>query len=103
MIDKDFIQEVIERASEEGVPYNHKFECVYKLIQNFILVHDMESNEGQALLYAVEKTAERTKRETLLEVLNWIEGMYDTDYVAGDIVRMLKNKLNKLNNDQSKS
>ena len=103
MIDTDFINEVIERASEEGVPYNHKFECVYKLIQNFILVHDMESNEGQALLYAVEKTAERTKRETLLEVLNWIEGMYDTDYVAGDIVRMLKNKLNKLNNDQSKS
>lgn len=52
-----------------------------------------ESNEGKALLYAVEKTAERTKKETLLEVLNWIEGMYDTDYVAGDIVRMLKNKL----------
>jgi hypothetical protein len=54
-----------------------------------------ETNEGQALLYAVEKTAERTKKETLLEVLNWIEGMYDTDYVAGDIVRMLKDKLKK--------
>ena len=54
-----------------------------------------ESNEGQALLYAVEKTAERTRKETLLEVLNWIEGMYDTDYVAGDIVRMLKDKLKK--------
>ena len=72
MIDKDFIQEVIERASEEGVPYNHKFECVYKLIQNFILVHDMESNEGQALLYAVEKTAERTKREIFLKVAEWL-------------------------------
>ena len=55
-----------------------------------------DTNEGQALLYAVEKTAERTKRETLLEVLNWIEGMYDTDYVAGDIVRMLKDKLKKI-------
>lgn len=60
-----------------------------------------ESNEGQALLYAVEKTAERTRKETLLEVLNWIEGMYDIDYVAGDIVRMLKDKLKKLNNDPS--
>lgn len=55
-----------------------------------------ETNEGQALLYAVEKTAERTRKETLLEVLNWIEGMYDTDYVAGDIVRMLKDKLKKI-------
>lgn len=60
-----------------------------------------ESNEGQALLYAVEKTVERTRKETLLEVLNWIEGMYDTDYVAGDIVMMLKEKLKKLNNDPS--
>lgn len=57
---------------------------------------EKESNEGKALLYAVEKTAERTKKETLLEVLNWIEGMYDTDYVAGDIVRMLKDKLKKV-------
>ena len=56
-----------------------------------------EINEGQALLYAIEKTAERTRKETLLEVLNWIEGMYDTDYVAGDIVRMLKDKLKKIN------
>lgn len=45
MIDKDFIDEIIERASEEGVSYNHKFECVYKLIQNFILAHDMEKEE----------------------------------------------------------
>jgi hypothetical protein len=54
---------------------------------------EKETNEGQALLCAVEKTAERTRKETLLQVLNWIEGMYDTDYVAGDIVRMLKDKL----------
>lgn len=55
----------------------------------------IENPDGGALLYAVEKTAERTRKETLLEVLNWIEGMYDTDYVAGDIVRMLKDKLKK--------
>ena len=39
----------------------------------------IENPDGGALLYAVVKTAERTKKETLLEVLNWIEGMYDTD------------------------
>ena len=54
-------------------------------------------NDGKAMLYIVEKTAERTRKETLLEVLNWIEGMYDTDYVAGDIVRMLEDKLKKTN------
>ena len=81
MIDKDFIQEVIERASEEGVPYNHKFECVYKLIQNFILVHDMESNEGKALLYAVEKTAERTKREMIKKAADWFQDyLFDVGY-----------------------
>lgn len=82
MIDKDFIQEVIERASEEGVSYNHKFECVYKLIQNFILVHDMENNnEGQALLYAVEKTAERTKREVIEKAAEWFEKyLFDIGY-----------------------
>lgn len=47
MIDKDFINEIIERASEEGVSYNFKFECVNKLIQNFILAHDMEKEEEQ--------------------------------------------------------
>ena len=47
MIDKDFINEIIERASEEGVSYNHKFECVNKLIQNFILAHDMEKEERE--------------------------------------------------------
>lgn len=45
MIDKDFINEIIERASEEGVCYNHKYECVYKLVQNYILQHDMEKEE----------------------------------------------------------
>lgn len=49
MIDKDFIDEIIERASEEGVSYNHKFECVNKLIQNFILAHDMEKEENNEI------------------------------------------------------
>ena len=90
MIDKDFIQEVIERASEEGVSYNHKFECVYKLIQNFILVHDMENNnEGQALLYAVEKTAERTKREMIEKATQFI---YDTifGWTGGSVTKTWK-------------
>ena len=45
MIDPEFIIEIIERASEEGVSYNHKYECVYKLVQNYILQHDMKKEE----------------------------------------------------------
>lgn len=32
------------------------------------------TNEGQALLYAVEKTAERTKREVFLKIAEWLGG-----------------------------
>lgn len=32
-----------------------------------------ETNEGQALLYAVEKTAERTKREMIEKAVKWLE------------------------------
>jgi uncharacterized protein (UPF0297 family) len=31
-----------------------------------------ETNEGQALLYAVEKTAERTKREVIEKAAKWL-------------------------------
>lgn len=31
-----------------------------------------ETNEGQALLYAVEKTAERTKREMIKKAVEWL-------------------------------
>lgn len=33
---------------------------------------EKESNEGQALLYAVEKTAERTKREMIKKAAKWL-------------------------------
>lgn len=32
-----------------------------------------KENEGQALLYAVEKTAERTKREVIEKAVSWIK------------------------------
>ena len=32
-----------------------------------------QDNEGQALLYAVEKTAERTKKEVIEKAVDWIE------------------------------
>ncbi len=32
-----------------------------------------ENNEGQALLYAVEKTAERTKREMIKKAVEWLD------------------------------
>lgn len=34
--------------------------------------YEEESNEGQALLYAVEKTAERTKREMIKKAVEWL-------------------------------
>ena len=43
-----------------------------------------ETNEGQALLYAVEKTAERTKREMIEKAVNWLdEQMYFRDFSSG--------------------
>lgn len=40
-----------------------------------------ESNEGQALLYAVEKTAERTKKEVIKKAVEWFEKyLFDIGY-----------------------
>ena len=38
---------------------------------------EKESNEGQALLYAVEKTAERTKREVVQKAVEWLDNNVD--------------------------
>lgn len=104
---EEFIRELADLYNKYGIDskLNMRDFLLAEMSYNFLAVmyntmrkeNEMrdDTNEGQALLYAVEKTAERTRKETLLEVLNWIEGMYDTDYVAGDIVRMLKDKLKK--------
>lgn len=39
-----------------------------------------ESNEGQALLYAVEKTAERTKREMIEKAVKWMYNYFVIDH-----------------------
>ena len=103
----EFIKELADLYNKYGIDskLNMRDFLLAEMSYNFLAVmHNTmqvenkmrdSDNEGQAHLYAVEKTAERTRKETLLEVLNWIEGMYDTDYVAGDIVRMLKDKLKK--------
>ena len=40
-----------------------------------------ESNEGQALLYAVEKTAERTKKEMIEKAADWFQDyLFDVGY-----------------------
>ena len=105
---EEFIRELADLYNKYGIDskLNVRDFLLAEMSYNFLAVmhntmrkeNEMrdDTNEGQALLYAVEKTAERTKRETLLEVLNWIEERYDTDYVAGDIVRMLKDKLKKI-------
>lgn len=101
---KEFIRELADLYNKYGIDskLNMRDFLLAEMSYNFLAVmHNtmrkesemQESNEGKALLYAVEKTAERTKRETLQDVLNWIEERYDTDYVAGDIVRMLKDEL----------
>lgn len=38
---------------------------------------EKETNEGQALLYAVEKTAERTKREVIEKAAEWMRNFKD--------------------------
>ena len=40
-----------------------------------------ESNEGQALLYAVEKTAERTKRKMIEKAEKWIKSQIYTENI----------------------
>lgn len=40
-----------------------------------------ESNEGQALLYAVHKTVERTKREIIKKAADWFQDyLFDVGY-----------------------
>lgn len=88
----DSPQEFAKKCKENETAINRRINNAISLLNS---VKEEESSQGKALLYAVGKAEERVRKGTLLEVLNWIEGMYDTDYVAGDIVRMLKNKLKK--------
>lgn len=39
-----------------------------------------ETNEGQALLYAVEKTAERTKKEVIDKAVKWMYNYFVIDH-----------------------
>jgi hypothetical protein len=41
---------------------------------------EKETNEGQALLYAVEKTAERTKREMIEKAVKWMYNYFVIDH-----------------------
>lgn len=46
---------------------------------------EKESNEGQALLYAVEKTAEITKREMIEKACEWLcKNMTDSAYLGAN-------------------
>lgn len=40
-----------------------------------------QTNEGQALLYAVKKTTERTKREVIKKAVEWLRSNIDKDLV----------------------
>lgn len=67
----------IQKASEEYIFKTHIDDA--NVQDHFIAGAEwmqakmQESNEGQALLYAVEKTAERTKREVIEKAVEWIK------------------------------
>lgn len=60
-----------------------------------------EYNEGEALLYAVTKTAERTKRETIAKAVEWLR-LNMHNYAANISYSNLLDSFNKaMQNDTS--
>ena len=66
-----------------------------------------ETNEGQALLYAVEKTAKRTKREMIEKAERWLYKYFVVDHYGmspagfGVFFQMLKQAMEE-ENEQNK-
>lgn len=60
---------VVHRNSPLGKEYEHFYtpDSVHKVINDII-----DNNMGEALLYAVNKTAERTKREMIKKAAEWL-------------------------------
>ena len=85
---EEFIRELADLYNKYGIDskLNMRDFLLAEMSYNFLAVmHNtmrkesemQESNEGQALLYAVEKTAERTKREMIEKAVRFI---HDTIY-----------------------
>ena len=89
MVTKKFIIEVEEGYTEcnDNCPFPENGELCKKHNcnsgselncdkYNLVTMKITEYNEGQALLYAVEKTAERTKREMIEKATEWLKEKY---------------------------
>ena len=64
----DSPQEFAKKCKENETAINRRINNAISLLNSV----KEESNEGKALLYAVEKTAERTKREMIKKAVEWI-------------------------------
>ena len=80
----DSPQEFAKKCKENETAINRRINNAISLLSS---VKEEESNEGRALLYAVEKTAERIKREMIEKAADWIEHMV-IDYLQGDVTHI---------------
>ena len=85
---EEFIRELADLYNKYGIDskLNMRDFLLAEMSYNFLAVmHNtmrkesemQESNEGRALLYAVEKTAERTKREMIEKAAEWMRNFKD--------------------------
>lgn len=88
---EEFIRELADLYNKYGIDskLNMRDFLLAEMSYNFLAVmHNtmrkesemQESNEGQALLYAVEKTAERTKREMIEKAAKWMYNYFVIDH-----------------------
>lgn len=113
---EEFIRELADLYNKYGIDskLNMRDFLLAEMSYNFLAVmHNtmrkesemQEPNEGKALLYAVEKTAERTKREMIEKAADWIENMV-IDYFQGDVTHIFTHEMigdfHKAMQDESK-
>ena len=65
----DSPQKFAKKCKENETAINRRIKNAISLLNS---AKEEELNEGQALLYAVEKTAERTKREMIEKAVKWL-------------------------------
>ena len=69
----DSPQEFAKKCKENETAINRRINNAISLLNSV----KEESNEGKALLYAVEKTAERTQREMIKKAVEWLDKNVD--------------------------
>lgn len=74
-----------EMCIEVGWGSKKEFNCDQ---YNLATMKITEYNEGEALLYAVEKTAERTKREMIEKAVEWLDNVDTEVYMDSGYFQM---------------